>query len=162
MGMRDNLFLPIQNRYAIKNRDYKVHRGSQDNRAAWQTTNMKESRSKYQHFPYHHQPLTHSLCHGHFIADLSVLTRASVAESKPERKSIVALPASPTIASMPTEYLQASFSPNHHGLSDSSGWQSVIQPRAIVLLLHHSLLSTTAEISEQASPFETLVQQEHC
>lgn len=142
MRMRKDMFTPIQNRCAVRNREEEVQRCLQGNRAAWQTTNRKEGRSKYLHFPYHHQPLTHSLCHGHFIADQPVLVRAPVAESKPELKSIVALSASPTITSMLTKSLQASFFPNQHGLSASSGWQcdptkSNCSPIAPLIAIYH-------------------------
>lgn len=142
------MFPPIQNRYAVENRKEEVHRGLQNNMAAWQVTNMRDGRSKYQHFPHHHWPLTHSLCHNHFIADQPVLIRASVVEF--ELKSIAALSTSLTITSAPTKCLQASFSPNQHSLSASAEWQSVIP-------LQHSLLSTTAGVSEEASPFEPLL-----
>lgn len=45
VGIWEDMFPPTQNRCAAKNRDDKVHRGSQGNRAAWQTTNMKEGGS---------------------------------------------------------------------------------------------------------------------
>lgn len=127
----------------------------------WQSSQVSmashkhEGKQKYQHFPYLYQPLTHSVSWPFHCWSASA-NKSIYSKSKPELKSIVTLPESPTITSMSTERLQALFL-TLCGLSASSGYHSVIQPRTVVLLLHHLLLSTTAVISEEASPFEPLL-----